>query len=432
MGNYTLLADDNCRYSRQSKLYEAFRAHIVFNIIANGTITLSDNQLMSSPNLRLLIRQDSVIRELVKERRIVLAVREHGDTGIMPLADVFEAFRLEGKLPKGFKRIGDSPEIAFLEQHGEKRPWNFASVRSNFTDTSKSIIFAQLRNEQLTEADIASVQELIAAEQERDGGGLGREFLQRRLPAAMGQYGILTQPKAKRLLTTCTDAVYLSNLPKTIGLNPIYAEEHQASFRLMRGHDFKFEPFGDDVDLKARLNAEHFTHGLNQLDLDDINAIQRTDAFRSFGRLSQSDNPVGDFDQMFLAYGELNRVIEDRIVDRFRPLMRNSPIPEPRWMRRQCGVAVSQGSTIVMDVLSIASFLKFTPEFFIPGLIANWVVDAVRKRIDPPRPHLDAARRDLELKRLGDYLADQDKTGKLRFGEQLVRTQSFDKEIIVR
>ena len=428
MGNYTLLADDNCAYSKRKKLYDNFRAHIIFNIITNGGITFSDNQVMSSPNLRLLIRQDSVIRELLKQRYITIAVRRVPTEGILPFATTFGAFLAEGKVPRGFKKLENSPEIAFMERHAERIPWSFDEVRRTFTDNCKKMIFEQL-GRRLPETHLEALREIIAGEELRDGGGLGRAFLQNRLPSVLGRYDILPEAEAKTLMRTYTDAIYLSNLPKTMGLNPIYAEEHEESFRLMRGYDYRLEPFGDELDLKPRLDARHFTHGLNQLDIDDISKIQQTDTFRSFQILSATEDPLADFNMMSVVYCELNRVIEDHIIDRFRPLMRGSPAPDPRKLRRQYGVAFESGATVVMDILSLGLGALMPT---IPGIFSNFVIDAIRSKIDPPRRHLDGARHDHDLKRLRDYLAAEGRAGEISFDEKMVRTSSFDKEIMVR
>ncbi len=425
MGNYTLLADDNCAYSRDESLRENFRAHVVFNIITNGSVTFSDNQVMSSPNLRFLTRCDGVIRELVKQRHITLAVRETPTDGIMPLADVFEAFRLEGKLPSGWTDISDSPEIAFMESSCAKIGWAFDEVRANFTNNCKVILLEQARRRHLSIDHVTTLEELIVAEEKRDKG-LGRAFLQQRLPGMLADYGIMPKPAAETMLRSCTDAVYLSNLPKTIGLDPIYAEEHRSSFELLRGGQYDLTPIGEEIDLRPRLRAEHFTHGLNQLDIDDVHKIQQSDAFRTFVALTQTPDPIAAFDNLFVTYVELNRVIEDHIIERFRGLMRHSPAPDPRRLRRQYGTWFENGAAVMMDVLSIAA-----SSLWIPGLASNYVVDAVRNRIDPPRPHADGARHELERLRLRQYLEKTGQDQQLRFGEEFHESDSFKREIMV-
>lgn len=428
MGNYTLLADENCSFSRTPALQPNFRAHLMFNVLTNGAITLSDNQAMSSPHVRLLMRRDGVMKEMLKESFINLAVRENAESGLTPLDEVFDMFLREKKLPRGFTKLAESPEIAFMQEHGTKIGWSYSAVRTRFTNDCKDIIFDQLGRQNLPENQIDAVKDIIAHKQDSEDGGLGRNFLRDQLPNVLAEHGILKRAKAKKLLSTWTDAVYLSNLPKTIGLNPIYAEEHSESFQILRGRPHEFRQFEDDYDLRPRLHASHFIQGLNQLDIDDIYKIQQTPAYKAFSRLSQSDGAFALLEELHVVYGELNMIIEDHIIDRFRNLMLHSPAPDPRKLRRQYGVAFEHGSTILMDVLSIATAGVLS----LPGIFGNLIVDAIRERIDPARPHLDAARRQIDGRRFAQYLETKGQAGTIGFVEEVALTQSFKKEVMVR
>ncbi len=178
MGHYTLLADENSAYSKSENLYADFKAHLIYNIILNGDITFSDNQVMSSPNLRLLARRDGVIEEALKEGKFTLAVRDASfKDGFIDIAEIFEAFKLEQKLPKHFDVYDDSPEIPFIGKHAIAKPWSFQDVKRQFTISCKEIIENEF-GKRLDATEMASLREWIAVEERRDHGGLGRAFLQ--------------------------------------------------------------------------------------------------------------------------------------------------------------------------------------------------------------------------------------------------------------
>lgn len=403
MGTYSLLADPNCAFAVDNRLRENFKAHVIFSVLTDGSLTFSDNQMMSAPNLRLLLRNDGVIREMMKLQHLTLTVREDASRGILPLREIFEAFDREGNLLDGFRMSDPSAEIDFAEQYSLKIPWTYDAVRTAFTTNSKAMVFEQARKI-LPDPAYAWLEEIVLEEEQRDNG-LSRAFFQLRLPGRLAEQGLLPEDRARDFLRACTDAVYLSNLPRTIALNPIYAQEHRSSFQLLRGGEYKFETYGEEIDLRNRLSAEHFIAGLNSLDVGDIAYVHESDAYKAYRRCSENDDPLASFDNLFVAYAELNRLIEDRIITNHRHLMRHSTLPEPRKMRRQYGTWWQNGAAIAMDILSIAQVI---PSMVGIGLASNLVIDAVRKRIDPERPFLNEAQRDLERLRLRDYLRRND------------------------
>lgn len=383
--------------------------------------------MMSACNLRLLLRHDGTIKEMMKSGHLALAVREDAERGLLPLPEILAAFDREGSLPEGFGLSDPASEIDFAEQHSRKVAWTYDAIRTAFTENTKKIVFDQAKR-LLPGAGYDRLVELVLEEEQRDEG-LSRTFFQLRLPGRLAEQGLLGEEQAREFLRTCTDAVYLSNLPKTIALNPIYAQEHRPSFQLLRGGQYSFEPYGDEIDLKNRLSAEHFIAGLVSLDLGDIAYVHESAAYRSYRRLSQSTDPLGSFDELFIAYAELNRLIEDRIISNHRHLMRHSPIPEPRKLRRQYGTWWQNGAAFAMDVLSVA---QIAPTLLGLGVASNLLIDAVRKKIDPERPFLDEAQRDLERMRFRQYLMDKDGDDMLRFDNEIATSQSFDRETMVR
>jgi hypothetical protein len=448
MGNYTLLADENSPYSKDKGLYKDFKAHLIYNILLNGEITFSDNQVMSSPNLRLLARHDAVIRTLFEEKKFTLAVRDSSvdSRGEIDIKNILAAFLKEEKIPQDFRDYDECRELAFIGQHAVPVTWSFDAVRANFTTAVKKII----RNEftgKLTVQQLETMFEWIAAEELRDNGGLGRAFLQNtahedglpRLPALMDRYGLMTLEEARQQLIICTDAVYLSNLPKTLGLNPIYANEHRASFDKIRDFENKLESFGQSVECKSSLKHSHFREGLIRLDLDDIHYIHGTHEFAEFKWLSGLPSGVNGFLALRDSYIRLNLAIERRIIDRFPEIKRSSPAPTYRQLKMKYGsvtvkakaygsYVVEKLQPIIGDVLSLCWETGGGPSIPGLGIPIQYAFDVVKAK-DPHAPTSDHI---AKMQELADFLNDQGVDRKILFEENMIATSSFDKEIVVR
>ncbi len=384
----------------------------------------------------MLARQDGIIRELFKERRFTLAVRDASfRDGQIDIAEIFQAFLSEGKLPQGMTNFEESPEIGFIGKHAVALPWSFDDVRISFTHSCRSIIASEF-SKILDQPQMATLEEWIEIETQRDKGAIGRAFLQNkdRLPQMFETYGIMPMQEARNLLIKCTDAVYLSNLPKTIGLDPIYTEHHRPSFQLLRNFDYELRPVGDPKPLKDKLHWTHFKAGLNRLDLDDINHLHQSDAFKDFNELSKSDNIIASFDTLFEVYCELNMLIEDRIIQRFPEIARSSPAPTPRQLRAKYGTAIDRGKTLIGDVLAIGMDFAGKQLVSIPfsGIFTDLVVDAVKSKVIPERPLAVAATRERQKQQLRTFLEDKGAADVIEFDEEYVTTSSFAKETIVR
>lgn len=432
MGSYSLLADDNSRFSNRYDHYHFFRSHLIYNILVGGGVTFSDNQILCSSNLRLLARRDAVIRELFKAGNFSLAMRRRGDH-LYNIEEIHRDFSREGKIRFGEVRFAESPELLFMEKHAEIIRWEFEDVTANYAKLCRKLITDQF-GARIGDNALARLVERMAEEENEQrtwGGGLGREFLQNRLPDFMVREGMMESDADHGLLRRCTDAPYLSNLPQLIGLDPIYSDEHRASFELMRGHSYRMVDLEEPTDLRSPLDHEHFVAGLNQLYIDDIHHIHETVAYKSYRRLVRTDDVPGSIDDIHTAFYELNREIEDRIISRFPSIRRHSPQSEGRRIRKTYATIVEKGASVALDLLGIG-LNAIGSNFMIPGLVADFVIDAVKGRITgPERPHLAAATHDMQMRKLKEYLRARGRDMQINVGEAIAQSASFDREVIV-
>ncbi len=73
-----------------------------------------------------------------------------------------------------------------------------------------------------------------------------------------------------------------------------------------------------------------------------------------------------------------------------------------------------------------------TPIIPFGGVISDFVVDAVRNKISPPRPFAVGGGHVSKMQELQQFLEDNGAEAKISFDEEFRATSSFDKEIIVR
>lgn len=427
-GCYTLLADDNCRFSNDRSLEPHFKAHLVYNIILNGRITFSDNQVICSSNLQALAATDATIKALLHERMFDLAVRlgfdDHEQT---PLALVHQMFLKEGKIRYASKHYERSPGLALIEQCANPVYWEYEDVRRRYTETCQKILHSRFQP-LLSEAEFDRFIGLIEAEKVRDRG-LGREFLQNRLHVQMVEAGIAVDEERRKLIRRCTDAPYLSNLPATIGLNPIYGEEHRESFDLVRGGSPEFETTGESR-VPSRFDYEHFVAGLCQLNLDDILSLQELPARRTYLELSARGlGGEDEFEDAYAAFVEFNLLLEDRIARAFPEIAAHSPGTPDRFFSKQRASAYKAAATEDLFGIAVGWICPFLPISTCKQLVLD-----LRAAVMGPPPE-DAAREEVErrirARRLTHHLERTGAVDRLRGAEQCAVGSPFAKEIIV-
>lgn len=430
--SYTLLADDSAPLSRENAAYREFKAHLIYTVIINGGIVFSDNQIVTSPNLRLLTRQDGVIKQLFRDKYFAVAMRENfnGSERRATIREIHEAFVNEGKIARGSFSYDFGNELDFLEHHAVKRGWSYEQIRENYTRDCEQILL-RCFSSRVDAESFARFRDAIAFERERDGG-LGRQFIQYRLREQMVAQGVPFSDDDQDMVRRCSDAPYVSNLPRTIGLNPIYAPQHADSFQLVRGCELRFVDVDAPRDIAAKIPYSHFVEGLIQLDLDDINALHQTTAFRQLTALQASEQrDQQNFDAIEEAFLELNIEIEDRIVSRFPGLRQHSPGDQKKRLRRQAAVTFDHGTAVATDMLTLAlDFLSGVPFL---GTGTKLIFDRVTDRIEAGdlRPKLGTAAYLRQKRALEEHLRSLDKAQMLNI-EELITTQGFPKETVVR
>lgn len=442
---YTLLADDSSAYSRHADQRNAFLAHLVYSAIVNGHIVFSDNQIIGSPNLRNLAAGHSTIRAGFEEGLFSLAVRAdfNGSRGLASLAEVHEAFVREAKLERHPELKQFSSELVLLESRAQKIPWPYPVVRTNFTQRCHDLLHDRFR-ERLNPDQHRVFMGLIEAEMERDQG-LGREFLQYGLIKQMRRKRLPTPRDTSTLLQQCIDAPYVSNLPITLGLNPIYATEHEASFKLLRGNSVFFHDFSEPRAEERRLPYRHFVAGLLQLDLDDIQELQDTRAATSYRKLQrQALLTVADVTAIEDAFFALNTEIEEKIYDRVFRTRRSQRTGELLDVRRQYATRFQHGANVAIDVVGIVASTYFggielgaATKVVLDVARSNTALGALTTAISDhiaagPMSSAQFAKGTIVRKQaaLEEHYRQIEQSEKIEIVE-MVQTDSFDKETVI-
>lgn len=425
---YTLLADASQPISIDPTQERRFLAHIVTTLIFNDRIVFSDNQAIGSRNLRTLVRSNGLVRALYETGHFSLALRKQ--EGVESRLHEFELDRVqtvflsEGKLDydRGLAEIRD--DIAFIEKNSKVIEWNYGDVRKNYTHNARQLLESRF-SALLSNVDYAEFCRILDEENTRDKG-LGRAFLQNRLQSLMEQQLSAVPPNLHQEIVDCTNAPYVSNLPATLGLNPIYPQSLQRSFQLLRGASFSMAEEGPSRAVRTRLSHAHFVEGLARLDLDDIRELRASAAIKLLRNASRGDASYSP-DEVELAFEEAHISVEDRIASRFPELRRNSVVDRQRQLHRSIGARRDAG-------MLVAEVVAFTLSFAILPGVSTAVTHLFNRYVKGQTGDSDQLKiidRNLRQKALQRHLRDLGKDERIEIEELTTTGSGFQKETII-
>lgn len=425
---YTLLADDTLPISSAPERERAFAAHVVYACLTNEQIVFSDNQIVNSRNLRALIDADGPVRALVKDGVAAAALRAVGGGAAGPsavaepgrrLRRVEEAFVSEGKLRADVASFDPSRTLDFIEAHAPILDWTYSAVRDGFTAGCERAFASDASRAAFGSERFDLIQTLIAEEKERSAAvdaGLGRQFLQVRLPEALSARGLALSPAQAEHLRDCSEGPYLSNLPRVLGLDPIYEARHRSAFDLMREASAeRLEEADAPRAQRVKLSADFFIEGLLRLQADDIHRLRESAAFRSFVSRSQTTELTQSaVDDIAVAFEILMIEIEDRIIERFPELGLHTTAPAPRVLRtRWARIQTTAGLAFEMANLALTS--AGLPA--IPGIGQDMLITEARKQAGADEARLaasEAARRRISWRRIADALGAAGRAARMK------------------
>ena len=426
-GCYTLLADDNSRFSSDPALIHTFKAHLLYNLVLNGRIAFSDNQVICSANLQKLAATDATLIALLENGLFDVAVRSRPEQGgIASLRSVHKDFIDERKIRHAELDYDASP-LDLFERHAGKLPWTYEVIRNNYTSGAEQLLLREF-GRVLADAEFDRFRAIIAEEKERDSG-LGREFLQNRLHLRMREAGIAVGRARRELIRRCTDAPYLSNLPASIGLNPIYAQEHGASFDLMRGGGAAFETTGE-VRAPSRFDHSHYVEGLCRLTLDDVLFLQKLPSRRAY--LERSGGGLAgesDYDQAVAAFVEFNLLLEDRIASRVPDIARHSSGAPDRTFYKQKAIAYAGAGAEDLFSIVVGHFCPVAPLALCKQVLLDVLPERFRRK--PRSVPVESVQREVNRRRLAEHLGTAGRAERLEVEDRLVGGRPFSKEIVI-
>jgi hypothetical protein len=427
-GCYTLLADDNSRFANDPALIRVFKAHLLYNLILNGRIAFSDNQVICSANLQALAASDPTLIALVENGLFDLAVRSRpAQGGIASLRSVHADFVDERKIRHAALDYDSTPALALFDRCAAKLPWTYDVIRRNYTSGAEQLLLREFRAV-LADSEFDRLGEILRAEKERDQG-LGREFLQNRLHLQMRKAGIRVDKSRRELIRRCTDAPYLSNLPATIGLNPIYAHEHSASFDLMRGGGATFETTGA-IKAPSRFDHSHYVEGLCRLTLDDVIFLQDLPSRSAYlERSGAGPTGSGDYERAVDAFVEFNLLLEDRIAARFPEIARHSPGAPDRTFYKQKALAYGAAGAEDLFGILVGQFCPVAPLALCKQVLIDILPERFRRK--PRSVPAETVQREVTRRRLAEHLQQAGTAELLDVEERPVGGRPFSKEIVI-
>lgn len=425
--SYSLFSDPNQALSINHKLVNAFRSHLVYLLCTNEKVSFTDNQVLTSRNLRWLLRNDPTFIHCVKAGDFVFLMRSLKQK-ILSMDEVYQQFEDSNKfdqtiLPEGsFHR--ESQELLLVQNFGQMEAWHYENTANFYSQTVRRVLLgnagsAHFSTSHQTVLDQLLEQEILrnAPTVEEGVEQIGRVYLNNGLADDLAaEMGTVTEAQ-RDFINRIADAAYVSNLPRAYALSPVYAPSQVAYFDLIRDAENCEMDEETTQREEIRLTAEFIAGALARFEYEDIAAIRESFAFKRFNEFSEkAAAPVQQRDEIELAFIELRRTIENRIIQRFgKPI--NSQKSDLTTIKKRWSLAEKSTSEVLS--FSVASALKALGGGLIAGPLAaaggvaagyfgTFTITRLRERSNQDSSRLQelsAAKRELQLRKICDQIS---------------------------
>lgn len=317
--SYWLLADDQLPLGSDPAQISALVAYFKHSLLFHRRLLLSDSQIIHNANLRRAIRgtfhNDDTFgpdfRDLFTKDTMTIAVRAPTPgAGSRPLAEVQKGFVADGTLILHSREYGYSSELDYVEASSRIVPYAISDITQTFTESVLRVLDSEIARQRLGD-EIAARILLLAEEKRAQDGKLGRYFFHYDLAQ------ILKEAEWNAHGSTIRDLVsapYIGALPLLVGANPVYAEDHKASFEILRG-TITVPEWESPVVFQGRLGLVEYVRGLNALTAEQIHSLRASDACSGMhAAIARLDGSHVAKQCLFDAIRDYQLTIEDVIV----------------------------------------------------------------------------------------------------------------------
>ncbi|WP_319567415.1 hypothetical protein [Cohaesibacter marisflavi] len=309
-----------------------------------------------------------------------------------------------------------SQELILVQERGIKEAWHYENVANFYSKTVRSVLLGEASASLFSATERTVLQELLEAEILRnkaidgeDVEQIGRIYLNKNLANDLAsEVGEISEAQ-RMFIDRVADAAYVSNLPRAYSLSPVYAPSQAEYFDLVR--DVSIGETEEETIQREEvcLTAEYIAGALARFQYDDIAAIRSSVAFKVFNELSEfASEPVRQRDEIELAFIELRRTIENRIIKKFgKPA--NAQKADITTIKKRWSLADDATSEMlsfsVSSALSALGVALAGPMGIAAGAFGTFTVSKLRKRVNQDEFRLNEiseAQREIQLRKIGE------------------------------
>ena len=378
--SYLLTMDQENPLSRDYAHRDMMHAHLVYQLLFNQKLVLSDSQLLLSPNLRTLLRDNSFFFSTLNAETLCVMVREVGKEQ-RDLVDLHERFITIGKIkkedydghPNGLRAYNDSDILGLLSDKIELDSWNYEQISMNFQNRIETFIqggpyertfghqHAKVIIDNLHEYEVYRRKQPQFEDTPDEVSILGRDVFMGPFQSYLAERGITLTDAQDTMIRQGAQALFKMNFPDTFGASTIFDPRDDEEFELLGKASSDLRPDDDRRTLRTRLRAARFVECLKGMDAEDVMCLRDLPSFSRLLELRQhSNNSDSEREDLEEALADHIINIEERIFRKHGIRPDSTAAEEPRslqWFRA--------GRNALMEVSESVLFVSLSD--FDPG-----------------------------------------------------------------
>jgi len=420
---FLLIADPTLDLSLKKSKKNKLKSHLIYSLLFEERIILSDNQIIDNRNFRLLIRDNDQLINALNKDNFTIAFRDYIDvrTGKGDDYDQIQEPNIQDIL-KGFiswnkfkwttekssnyrneKNSYESYEdLNYITEKAEICRYYLNDVSSTYARDVVKLFKSESARKILGDQIALTICQLIKSKIDNykkiypnPEGGIGLSYFQNDLAKELAEIGladIWTDYSSKILYIA--DSPHKTTLPKILSCNPVYGQMHKDKIELVRGTDFSLQEIEEDFSYNSRLL--NFEEAISRLEATSILKLRNSPEFNEYRKqLNELYFEKKSIDSIKNALIEYKHRIDDEILTQF-PYLKSSR-KEKRELIRFLNL-VSQTAGYAGPVLSGLAIAGI-PFYGIDGLAlgaglisifaSSYLIKKTSKEIDGKRRNVE-------------------------------------------
>lgn len=321
MASYFVNSPKN-RVATKDAYYKSTLANVISTYLYDGQVVISDSFLINGPELRHAIKHNDIIRWLVKDKAILLTVREN-NKAMVPLETIAKGIYNKGSKNKIMtdEEFLDFSDLRFLEEYAHKIPYDLSKAKDYYTDN----VYYHYKNDGFNGALPEYVRNILLEEfnkEKEKNGFVGSNFFhikdnfQRILETRLNDAN--AWDKYGSLIYQVSSSVYQTFLPDFLESSPIYSEAYADVIEIWRNrNEARKTGLGDPFSINLPFSPSTLIEGLLLLTRDDIEKLVNSQQCKYYRSTIYSDLSVDLLRKEVLnAYSDYRNLIDETVLKR--------------------------------------------------------------------------------------------------------------------